>query len=346
MAQMSFDRSHPLYQEDLKQIAEKIHKESVVGKSFMITGATGLLGTLLIDTLMWMNINLDSDIKIYALGRSQKRMKDRFSEYWDDDRFEFHEYDATKEAPFIKTDFIIHCAGSSHPKLFAEDPVGTLMGNIIGTNGVLEVARKSGAISLILSSGEIYGDNTEGLCKMDENFQGKLSLNNSRSCYSEGKRAVESLCQSYLAQYGMSIKIARPCRIFGPTMTTADNKASAQFLKSARQGKDIVLKSSGEQMFSYIYGADAVSALLTILLKGENGVPYNVSDDRSDVRLRDFAATISDIANVGFEIVSTGEAGGSKVQNAILDNSRLKSLGWNSPRDIKSNIRRTLVILN
>ena len=78
---MSFDRSHPLYQEDLKQIAEKIHKESVVGKSFMITGATGLLGTLLIDTLMWMNINLDSDIKIYALGRSQKRMKDRFSEY-------------------------------------------------------------------------------------------------------------------------------------------------------------------------------------------------------------------------------------------------------------------------
>ncbi len=345
MAKINFDRWHPLYQQDLERIAETIPEDKIHNKDVIVTGCTGLLGTLIIDVLMWLNINRESGIRIKALARNKNKVEARFKKYLESDLFIFTQYDAFTKLENIRANYIFHCVGNSHPALFASDPVGTLLGNIIGVKNILDLANETEATTLILSSGEVYGDNMDPDKKMNENYIGYLPIDNARSCYPEGKRAVESLCQSYISQYGTEIKIARPCRIFGPTMTEDDNKVSAQFLKNAKRGESLMLKSAGTQMFSYIYGADAVSAILKIMFDGITGEAYNISNELCDIRLKDFARVIASKGNVDMKQECIGEAGGSKVMNALLDNSKLKGLGWVPFYDMDSAVSRTLEIM-
>ena len=131
-------------------------------------------------------------------------------------------------------------------------------------------------------------------------------------------------------------------------MSMSDTKAASQFIKRGFAGEDIVLKSSGTQYFSYTYVADAVSGLLTVLLKGESGEAYNIADESGDITLKDFANTIADICGtkVIFEVPDAVEAAGySKVTKARLDGSKLKALGWKPQYDIRTGIERTIRIL-
>ena len=168
------------------------------------------------------------------------------------------------------------------------------------------------------------------------------------ACYTESKRASEALCLSYAAERGVTVKIARLSRVFGPTMKESDSKASSQFIKKALAGEDIVLKSKGEQYFSYTYVADAVSALLHIMLNGESGVAYNVSAASCNIHLKDFAALCASYCKkeVVFDLpTATEQKGFSVATQAILDNSRLLGTGWHPYYQIEDAVRRTLEIL-
>ena len=136
------------------------------------------------------------------------------------------------------------------------------MGNL------LELAKKCRARVLYVSSGEVYGFNT-GVESFTEDYCGPLSLLTPRACYPSGKRAAETLCACYYAQYNVEAVIARPCHVYGPTMTKADSRAVAQFIRNALNHEDIVMKSRGTQVRSMCYVADCAAALLTVLLKGE-----------------------------------------------------------------------------
>lgn len=345
MAKISFNSSHPDYIEDLKKIEGAVPWQELRGKCIAVTGSTGLLGSLIIDFLLYLNKEHNAKIQVFALGRNVEKIKQRFSLDGNTSLFRIERFELLSSFPEIEADYIIHCAGNSHPKLFVEDPVGTLMGNILGTETILKYSKKHNAKALILSSGEIYGENCNGSIPMNEDYTGRLNLSTARSCYSEGKRAVEALTQSYIYQFGVNAVIARPCRIFGPTMTADDNKASAQFIRNGLNGSDIVLKSSGEQLFSYIYSADAVSALLTILIKGKSGEAYNVANERCNIALKDFAREVAKKSHVKLVFNLIGEPGGSKVTNALLSTKKLQSLGWQSTYDLQKAIDQTLRIL-
>ena len=181
-----------------------------------------------------------------------------------------------------------------------------------------------------------------------EDYNGKLNLSNARSCYNESKRSCEALCQSYIAEKGVKVKIARLCRIFGPTMLESDSKASSQFIKKAIAGENIVLKSEGNQYFSYTYVADAVYGLLTVLLNGEIGVAYNVSSEKTNVHLKDFAGLCAKCCGkeVVFDLPSEAERKGFSIaMNAILANQRIKELGFKPIYTMEDAIGRTMEIL-
>lgn len=345
MAEISLYPSNPNYVSDLEKIKVKVPWEGFKGKSVTVTGATGLLGSHIIDFFLYLNRVYEASIEVIALGRNPQKIQRRFSYAMNSNLFKSATFELSGRFPEIDTDYIIHCAGNSHPQLFAQDPVGTLIGNVLGAEKVLKYGVCHDTKILLLSSGEVYGENLNGIIPMEEDYTGKLDLSSSRSCYTEGKRAVEALGQSYKAQYGVDVVIARPCRIFGPTMTSEDNKASAQFIRNGLENKDIVLKSPGEQMFSYIYSSDAVSALLTILIKGKSGEAYNVANDRCNVRLKDFAKEVAKKANVRLTFNLIGEPGGSKVTNAVLDTAKLQSLGWTPAYDLSQGVEQTLKIL-
>ena len=223
-------------------------------------------------------------------------------------------------------------ASNTHPLAYSKYPIETIMVNVKGAEQALILAEKCNAMVIYTSTNEVYGNSVNGE-SFTEDDNGRLNLSNSRSCYNESKRTCEALCQSYIAEKNVKVKIARLCRIFGPTMLESDTKASSQFIQKAIANEDIVLKSEGNQFFSYTYVADAVIGLLTILLRGEIGVPYNVSSEKTNIHLKDFAALCAE--EKGFSIAMT----------AILDNNRIKSIGFEPGYEMKDAIHRTIEII-
>ena len=346
MAEM-INKQHSLYQEDLRNILDIPEVEQLKGKSFLITGATGLIGVCMIDALMRYN-SQGADIQIYAVGRSWDKAKSRLGEYEKDEHFHFIEQDVRQPLPEdIQVDVIIPLASNTHPLAYSQYPIETIEINVKGAEYALNKALECGATVLYPSSVEIYG-NAYGEDVFTEDYTGKLNLENARACYPESKRLSEALCLSYMAERGVDVKIARLSRVFGPTMLMSDTKASSQFIQKALAGEDIILKSKGEQFFSYTYVADVVGAMLYILIHGESGKAYNLSNKACDVRLKDFAGACALWAgkNVVFDLPSETERKGYSIaMQAILDNTRLLSVGYFPLYSFKNAIHRTLNIL-
>lgn len=318
--------------------------------SILVTGACGLIGTFLIDVLMCRNRLAKDQIKICGVTRNRERAREKFAPYLEEG-LSFLEWDVTKPCPEdgMDFDYILHGASNTHPLAYASDPVGTIGGNILGLWHLMELAVSHPPKRLLLlSSVEIYGENRSGKDSFSEEDLGYLDCNTVRAGYPESKRLSESLCQAFFDQYGVEFVTARLSRVYGPTMRMEDSKALSQFIKNAVRGEDIVLKSEGKQYYSYTYVADAVYALLLILLNGESGKAYNVADEGSDITLRDLAALLAGQAGtqVVYQLPDTREKKGySTATRAILDAGRLKELGYAARYPIGTGIAHTVSIL-
>lgn len=348
MVKIKLNKKHPLYIEDLNNIIDSAGLENIKEKSFLITGATGLIGTCLIDALMLYN-KQGGSISIYAVGRSKEKAKSRLGEYYSDERFHFIEQDVRSPLPFsIKVDYIIPLASNTHPFAYSQYPIETIEINVKGAEYALQLAERCGAIVLYPSTVEVYG-NARGEDVFTEDYTGELNLKNSRSCYPESKRLSEALCQSYISERNVDVRIVRLSRIIGPTMLESDTKASSQFILKALNHENIVLKSKGEQYFSYTYVADAVSAMLFVLINGKCGMSYNIANDDCNVHLQDFAHYCAEEVgqSVVFDLPSeTEKRGFSIATQAILDNHLLIGLGWKPHYGIKETISRIIQILH
>ena len=336
---------HSLYEADLRSAASDL-KGRLNGKKVLITGATGLIGSFMVDTLAWLNETEHAGIRIYAAGRSEDRVRARFCDMVDEPYFSFIRYDARRPVKFaFNPDYIFHAACSAHPMAYATDPVGIMQANLIGTMQLLEYLRSCPEAGFVfLSTGETYGENPDLPDGFSETSQGYVDPMNPRSCYPESKRGAETLCASYTAQFGLNARVARLCHVYGPTITPDNSRADAQFLRKALAGEDIVMKSTGSQVRSFCYVADAARALFTIMLDGEKGNAYNVANRNSVASIRDYAATLADTANVSlaFDLPPEAEkAGYSKITRAVLDPSKLEKMGWQPEYSLEKGLEHT-----
>ena len=341
-----------LYNEDLSIIAScDINWDKLKNKSVLITGATGLIGTFLIDLLMYRNNNYNDNITIYAVARNKEKALSRLKEYFDTDFFIFIRQDIQNSLELnAPIDYIIHGAINSHPAAFAAEPINIILTSILGIKSMLDfsVVHKVKR-TLFLSSGEVYGVNRGDVEAFKEDYCGYLDCNTVRSCYPEGKRAAESLCQAYIKEKNIDIVIARACHVYGPTMGDDDSKVIAQFLRNTVNKENIVLKSKGDQLYSYCYVADICYALLVMLLEGKNGEAYNISDNDDYLSLLEIAHILSEYTykEVIFDTPSSVESAGySKATKALLDSSKLRELGWKPMFALKDGIIRTVEILS
>ncbi len=319
------------------------------GSSVLITGATGLIGSFVVDMLLEYNRLEQADIHIYALGRSEQRLKARFEDVATD-RLHFVAQDVNQPPSFdFEVDYIIHAASNAYPASFAEDPVGTILSNIFGTQYLLDYAKNHGTKRfLFVSSGEVYGQGDPSLTAFPEHFSGYVDPTEPRSCYPASKRAAETLCVSYTQQFGLETVIVRPCHIYGPNTTGSDNRASVQFMNNAIKGEDILMKSRGTQMRSYCYVADCASALLTVLLCGEKQEAYNIANPHARVTIAGLAEAIADAAGrkVVFaeaDPVSKGQE--TPITYAVLDSDKLCALGWNGNYTVEQGVLSTYRVL-
>lgn len=340
------------YLEDLQSVIDqKIDWERFRGKSVMISGSTGMIGRFLIDVLMLLNQERSLNCTIYALGRKTQKAQARFKRYWSDSHFCFCECDISKTivCPAGKIDYVLHFASNTHPKAYSTDPIGTVTSNIIGTYQLLEYASAHRADRfLFASSVEIYGENRGDVESFTENYCGYIDSNTLRAGYPESKRAGEALCQAYIKQKGLNVVIPRLSRTYGPTLLNSDTKALSQFLRKGVAGEDIVLKSEGNQFFSYNYVADTVSGILWCLLYCDCGEAYNISDPDSNITLRDLAQLVADYSGtkVVFKLPDEVERQGySTATVAIMDSTKLRKKNWTAQYDIRRGVQRTLKML-
>ncbi len=331
------------YKDDILNIASLcLNWEKLDGCNILITGATGLIGSCLVEVLM---SNPKRSYHVYAMGRNEERAKGRFAAYWNDEAFHFVRHDVL-EPLHCETcfDYIVHAASGANPNLFAQHPVEVMRENINGLDYLMSYGLQHGMKRMLyVSSGEVYGEGDGRV--FTEEYSGYVDCTSPRSCYPSAKRATETLCAAYIAEYGANVVIARPCHIYGPHFTESDNRVYAQFIRNALRGEDIVMKSTGEQYRSWCYVVDCVSALLYILLKGERGQAYNIADSESNITIRELAELTA--SAVGKKVIidvpdEMERQGYNPVTKSVFSTDKLEALGWKPLTHIEEGIGKSM----
>lgn len=329
------------YFDGINKVAKLLSIKSGI---ILVTGATGLIGSCIIDVLLAANSMYNADYKIYALGRDRNKIVSRFG---------------NKVVPIVQNivdklpmnveyDYIIHAASNADPRTYAIQPVETVLTNVIGNNNIFEYCRYHKKTRVILTSSfEVYGK-IENHDIYKEEDCGILDFQILRNGYPESKRCAEILLHSYVEEYNIDAVIARLSSIYGPTMQVNDSKAHAQFIRNALHGDNIVLKSKGLPRRTYCYVTDAASAILYVLFNGKTGEVYNIANEKSIASIAEVAQTIAGIVgtSVVFDFPDEIESKGfSKPQNCILDNSKLRKLGWHAEYILENGMRETIQTL-
>ena len=317
---------------NLLDIAEApIAWEKLKNKTLLLTGAGGFIGYYMTCGILLRNDLYGDNIKVLALERFGDFAKKKFGRLLERDDVELIVQDITVPIQAQRADFVIHAASQASNIEFERDPVGTISANLSGT---------------------LYGALYTGKPYIEEDDNGYVDFTSYKNCYAVGKRAAETLAASYSKQYGMNIRIVRPSYIFGASRLD-DDRVWAQFIANIVRGQDILLKSNGATNRSFCYVTDTVTAMLHVLLSGENCVPYNISNESSNTTIRGFAQAACEafpernmklaFANPEDEIMP--EPSPLDPTPEIMDNKRIRAIGWEPKVDLIEGIRRAVAIL-
>lgn len=331
--------NNKILEKDVLDFSEQFELwEHLRGKIILITGATGLIGSIFIKCLLGLNQQKDLGIKVVAVVRNIDKAKKVFSGYFDKVDFRVLELEnISKEKINSHIDFVIHLASPTASRYFVDYPVETLRTAIEGTIKVLEYAKDIKIKSMIMASSlEVYGSNdNEEL--INEKYQGYVDPLEVRSSYNMGKRAAESLCHAYAKEYQVPVKIARLTQTTGAGIAENDNRVIVQFARLAARDEDIVLHTTGESARPYCYTIDAVSAILYILLLGENGEAYNVANEDTYISAKGMAEYLKENfnPNINVRVELNDNMGYAPPSKLRLDTRKIKALGWNPKYNLK-----------
>ncbi len=334
-----------LYNADLQKAVSSLDLSEIRDKSILVTGGLGLICASIVDVLIVANRMRNLNIRIYLAARNKRRFEDKYKNYQD---VCFVEYDALEAVNFnFDVDYIICGAGVASPDKYVSEPVETMLSNMIGAKNILEYAKCNKVKRVIyISSSEVYGKKQTN-DRFTEEMYGTVDLDSIRSSYAIAKQASELLCKSFSSEYGVDTVIARPGHVFGPTASKMDKRISSDFVFKAARGIPLEMKSSGLQKRSYCYSIDAAAAILTVLLKGENGKAYNICTNEV-LTIKEMAEICAQSGNVKLTYIKPTKNELSvfnPMNNSSLSFERLEKLGFCSTFNIKEALQHTVEIL-
>ena len=348
-----------IFQEDMKTITDALYIPwaKLCNKTILVTGATGLIGFNLISALAYAHFYKNIPLKMIALVRNQAKAENRFHEILEAGApLEFVVGDLD-HIPKIDThvDYIVHGGSPTASKYFAEHPVETITANLNGALHLLELARKNHSEGfLFLSSMEVYGGIHQHE-KVDEHHASFIDTMVPRSSYPEVKRMVESLCACYAEEYHVPAKVIRLTQTFGVGVRKEDNRVFAQFARSAMNHENIVMFTRGGTEHMYLYTADAVTAILTVLLLGKDGEAYNAANEQAYCSIKKMAETVADLPiirerfNGPVSVVIDESKNDGKLYPPELymqlDTSKLQKLEWKPIYDLSDMFTRMIATM-
>ena len=317
------------------------------GKTIAVTGSTGLLGACMVHCLLALKAQRGVNLHIVAIARNMEKAVRLFGE--EREELSYYQYDFSSTEPFQpkrKVDYLFHFAAPTASKDFVEKPVETMNMVYMGMQNILNYAEQAKLESLVLASTlEVYGTITDDSTPLTEDKQGYLDPMATRSSYPLAKRAAEGLCHNYTVEKQVKVKVARLAQTFGAGVSKQDNRVFAQFARSVIHNEDIILHTTGELSRCYCYTTDAISAMLYILLKGEDGTAYNVANEATYISIRQMAELVAETFNpnhVHVVIEMQEGLGYSPTTKLRLDTQRIQSLGWTPYYNMKDMFGRLI----
>ena len=307
-------------------IADRTLFDPLKGASILVTGATGLIGSMLVRSLHAANEKYSLGLRIFAQIRNKRKAVDLFGSLLDSDDI------SPVQNMDVICSHIVHALSPTASKYFVENPVETIRSMVDSTFEMLEVAKKNHASVVYLSSMEQYGVPYGSDTVMTEDKVGIIDHLNVRSCYPESKRLCECICASYASEYGVDVKIARLAQTFGAGVPRSDNRMPMQFARAVVAGKDIVLHTEGKSVVNFVYITDAITGIITVLNKGVKSEAYNICNDCRAFTVKEIAEQVAQSVaynRISVQIKTDLVGQGFAPDNTIrIDSKKIMGIGW------------------
>lgn len=285
-------------QQDIDVIIKSIKKESkaLEGKTILITGSSGFLGSYFLAVIYQLNRRFfKKPCKVIAVDNYITGNRKNILGNFDDKNFTCKEHDVRYQMRISEPlDYIIHAAGIASPVYYMNYPLETIEVSTRGTQHILNLARRKNLKSfLFFSSSEIYGDPHPDFIPTPETYRGYVSSIGPRACYDESKRLGETFCMTYHKLYNTPVKIVRPFNVYGPGMKPDDYRVMPRFLTNALRDEELPIHGKGLQTRTYCYVTDAIAGFFKVLLSKENGEVYNIGNPKGEINLINLAQLVT-----------------------------------------------------
>lgn len=335
--------------EDFNVVAKELKELFPENDTFFITGSTGLVGTLLVKSILYCNKEYDTSHYVVAFARNKTKAEEIFADYIDNPSLFICIGDVNQEFQYDgNVDYLVHAASETKSINMIKKPVETLWTSINGTKNALDFAYRKNVKGMVyLSSMEAFGQTNPLLNKVKENDLGYIDITNVRSCYPESKRLNENMCACYAQEKKLKVCSARLAQTFGAGVSKNENRIFAQFAKSVIEGSDIVLHTEGNSYGNYVYSSDAARAIFRLLKKGNAGEVYTIANEASCIKIRDMAQMVAeDLANnkikVIYDIPVNNKYGYAPDVVMHLDSSKMQQLGWKPEISLLDSYKRLI----
>ena len=344
-----------IIREDISEILKAdLPWESLSGKNILITGGAGMLAAYLVETLLLLPEHVKcAPPQVTVLVRNRDKAEKRFAGYLHRPNFTLRTDDIGRDlerSVFPGTQVIIHAASIARPDV--NKPVEVMAPNILGTWNLLELARTLSDFEqfIYFSSGIVNGENIKSDVPISEDMYFASSCTAPAACYSEAKRAGETICLSFMRQYGVPVKLLRYFGCYGPGMDlNNDPRAFTSFIRSAVCEKDIVLHSAGEETRFWCYLTDATDAFFRVFFEPRHGEAWNIANDNAGCTIRELAELARELSPrkkiaVQYDPASV-PAGYTPFKSPYLtvpDTRKIRALGYVPKISIREGLRRTI----
>jgi len=273
----------------------------LMGKTVLITGANGLLGSFFADFFVYLNENYDFNTKIQVTSLSDEKSASRISHILHRKDVSYTSWDlsnAIQDDTFEKSDYIFFMSGYGQPKKFIDNKMKTIMINTVGLDSIIKKASKRNSKIVFASTSEVYGDPDQANIPTKESYNGNYSVESNRSCYISSKRLGEVICLEHQRDNpDLNVKIARIALTYGPGVFLNDDRVLQDFIIKGSKNNKIQLFDQGSAIRNYIFITDSAKIILDIVLGGKETI-YNVGGNTEEVSIFDLATIVGEVIEV------------------------------------------------
>lgn len=308
--------------DDLAHVLE--HTRQIWGEfrdaRVFITGATGFVGSWLLETLVHASDTLGLGVHATALVREREAFTRRFPQLAESPSVGVHVGDVrVVDPPGHAFTHYVHCASAASPTMNAEQPDEVIDIIVRGTGRTLEQAEAGGGARFLqISSGSVYGRQPPSVERMDESYGGTADEGDRGQRFGAAKRRAEQRGETAIAR-GVGFVSARIFALVGPRLPLDGQFAIGNFLGDALAGRPVHLTGDGTPVRSWMYAADMAAWCWTLLARGKVGAAYNVGSERA-LSMWDAAQYVAALAKV--PVRRDREPGSSAVPNRYVPSTR------------------------